>query len=93
MTLAKYQGREGHGEFRPMTFEEAKRLRYGQHVWFRSIQGDARRAKINGAPKTWKRDATRIEIPAKYGMYEYATFDAQDIADGRLLVEVAEQTA
>ena len=87
-TIKKYAGREGEGTFRAMTFEEAKALSYGQHVWFRSIQGDAKRFKVNGAPKTWKRDTTRIEIPAKYGLYEYATFDALDIASGRLLVVV-----
>ena len=87
-TLKKYAGKEGEGKFRPMTFDEAKALSYGQHIWFVSLSGDARQIKVNGAPKTWKRDATRIEVPAKYGMYEYATFDARDIANGRLLVEV-----
>jgi len=90
ITLKKYAGKEGEASFRPMTLEEAKQLRYGQHVWFRAVQGDARRVKVNGAPKTWKRDATRIEVPVKYGMYEYSTFDARDIADGRLLIEVTE---
>lgn len=87
-TLPKYNGREGTGTFRVMTFDEAKQLRYGQHVWFVANSGDARRIKVNGQPKTWKRDATRIEVPLKYGMYEYATFDSRDIANGRLLVEL-----
>ena len=88
MTLPKYAGKRGQGEFRAMSLEEAKALHYGQHVWFLAVQGDAREAKVNGAPKTWKRDASRIEVPVKYGMYEYSTFDAGDIANGRLLVEV-----
>lgn len=29
----------------------------------------ARRVKVNGAVRTWKRDANRIEVPVKYGMY------------------------
>ena len=86
--LPKYDGREGRGTFRAMTLDEAKRLQYGQHIWFVSMSGDARRVKVNGAPKTWKRDASRVEVPVKYGMYEYARFDARDIAGGRLLIEV-----
>jgi hypothetical protein len=27
-TLAKYKGKDGHAQFRAMTFEEAKALRY-----------------------------------------------------------------
>lgn len=55
------------------------------HVWFLSIQGQARRAKVNGKVRTWKRDTRRVELPVKYGLYEYATFDAADIGAGRLL--------
>lgn len=88
MTYQKYQGREGTGEFRPMTLEEARQLRYGQHVWFSAVQGDARRAKVNSQPKTWKRSPERIEVSVKYGLYEYAKFDASDIGNGRLLVEL-----
>lgn len=87
MTLKKYNGREGSGEFRAMTFAEAKQLSYGQHIWILSLSGDARRVKVNGAPKTWKRDLTRLEIPVKYGMYEFTTFTETDVANGRLLVE------
>ena len=88
ITLKRYQGREGEGQFRPMTLDEVKQLTYGQHVWFRAVQGDARRAKVNGAPKTWKRDATRVELPLKYGLYEYARMYESDVAQGRILVEV-----
>jgi len=90
MKLQKYAGKEGTGEFRVMTLDEAKQLTYGQHIWFVGLKGDARRIKVNGAPKTWKRDTNRVEVPAKYGMYEYATFDTADILAGRLLVEVSQ---
>lgn len=86
--LKKYAGREGNGNFRAMTFEEASALTYGQQIWMLSVNGDARRVKVNGQPKRWKRDATRIEVSLKYGMYEYARFDERDISQGRLLVEV-----
>lgn len=84
--LQRYGGREGEGDFRAMTLAEAKALHSGQHVWVLARQGDARRAKVNGAPRTWKRDPSRVEIPLKYGMYEYATFNEDDVAKGRLLV-------
>lgn len=88
MKREKYCGSRGTGEFRPMTFQEAVRLKYGQEIWFVSFIGDARRCRVNGAVKTWKRDATRLAIPMKYGIREWATFTQQDIADGRLLVEI-----
>lgn len=91
MTLTKYNGREGSGEFRAMTLEEAKGLRSGQHVWFRSLGArTAVRVKVNGAPKRWKRSLDRIEIPVKYGLYEYARVNNSDIEAGVLLVEVGE---
>jgi hypothetical protein len=59
------------------------------HVWFLSITNDARQAKVNGKVRTWKRDLTRIEVPVKYGLYEYYTFDKHDIEAGRLLVRLS----
>ncbi len=56
------------------------------HVWFVSIQGTARQAKVNGKVRTWKRDANRVELPIKYGMYEYATITQDDINNGRLIM-------
>lgn len=66
------------GTYRSITLEEAKSLRYGQRHLFIDIKGNVRELKINGAPKTWKRDKSRIEIPCKYGMYEYYTFGKSD---------------
>jgi hypothetical protein len=56
------------------------------HIWFKSLDGTARRAKVNGKVRTWKRDPGRIEIPVKYGMYEYGVFSASDI--DRILIEI-----
>lgn len=56
------------------------------HITFLSTDGTARTAKVNGAVRTWKRDANRVEVPVKYGMYEYGTFYASDI--GRILIPV-----
>lgn len=78
-------------EYRPMTVAEAKALTYGQHVTFLANDGTARDCKVNGAPKTWKRDPSRVEVPIKYGMYEYARFSSQhDGTMERLLVLVSE---
>ncbi len=87
ITLKKYAGKRGEATFRPMTLDEAKSLSYGQHVWFRAMQGDAREAKVNGQPKTWKRDTSRVLVSLKYGLYEYATFSESEL--DRLLVETA----
>lgn len=90
MTLQKYDGREGTGTFRKMTLAEAKSLQYGEHIWFHSIQGDARRAKVNGKPKTWKRKPD-VEVPIKYGLYEYTRVLFQETGNHYpvdLLVEV-----
>jgi len=56
--------------YRPMTLEEAKSLPYGRLLHALAHNGVIRRVRANGAVKTWKRDASRIEVPLKYGMYE-----------------------
>ena len=61
-------------DYRPMTFEEAKTLKVGDEVYFLAQDGTARRIRVSGQPKTWKRDPNRFEIPMKYGMYESARF-------------------
>ncbi len=84
-----YGGREGKAKFRTMTLEEAKLLTYGEHIWFISNDGSARRVKINGRPQVWKRAPWRIRVPVKYGMYEYDEFREHDFgANGRALVKI-----
>uniref|UniRef100_A0A6M3LC62 Uncharacterized protein n=1 Tax=viral metagenome TaxID=1070528 RepID=A0A6M3LC62_9ZZZZ len=51
---------------------------------FVSATGEYRRCKINGRVRTWKTDPNRIEVPAKYGLYEYDTFRWSAIADRAL---------
>jgi hypothetical protein len=57
------------------------------HIWVRTAQGTAKTVKVNGAVRTWKRDPNRIEVPCKYGLYEYFTLQAQDISDVLIPVE------
>jgi len=61
-----------------MTREEAKALSYGDHVLFLDRNNHWINVKVNGKPRTWKRDPLRVEVPLKYGMYEYfsACFDS-----------------
>jgi hypothetical protein len=87
--MAKYRGREGRGTFRPMTLSEVLALRPGQEIWFRTMLGDARRAKVNGRIKTWKRTPGKFVLPLKYGLYEYCHIGNALIS--RLMVEVEEK--
>src|SRR6516162_10904468 len=71
--------------FRRMTLAEAKALSSGDHIWFIAIDGTARRLKVNGRVRRWRRSPDRFEVPVKYGMREYAAFDNTDLI--RMLVE------
>ena len=59
-----------------MDIEQAKQLRYRQVV---IDQRDKRRWYVNGKVRTWKKDATRIEIPVKHGLYAYGTIVGSDL--------------
>ena len=72
-------------QFRPMTLDEIKALGYGDHAWIIANDGTARRVKINGTIKRWKRESDRVEVPIKYGLYEYARWNTAE-ALARLLV-------
>lgn len=52
-----------------------------QHITVRDRNGYARQVKVNGKVRTWKRDANRVEVPFKYGLYEYGVLQARDITD------------
>ena len=56
------------------------------HITVLDTRGQSRTVKVNGKVRTWKRDAGRIEVPYKYGMYGYGTFTADDL--GRILIPV-----
>ncbi len=59
---------------RAMSLQEAKALDSGSHIEFRSVNGDLRTCKVNGAPKVWKTRPLDVDVPVKYGMYEFSTF-------------------
>jgi len=59
-----------------MNLQEAKNLQYGEHIIHIETN---RRFKVNGKPKTWKRNLERVLIPVKYGLYVYGYFDETEI--------------
>ncbi len=81
--LPLYGGKKGTARFRvPQTIDQMDSYcSTCSHIWVRTRHGDARRVKINGSVRRWKRDRTRIEVPCKYGLYEYFTLTARDIND------------
>lgn len=57
-----------------ITLAQAKRL--GGHDVVYEIgeylsDGSPRAWRVNGMPKTWKKDPTRVEVPLKFGLYAF----------------------
>lgn len=64
-----------------LTVEQAKVLRIGQYVYHmekKNADGSPMRARVLSV-KTWKRDAGRVLVSAKRGLYDYAKFDESEI--------------
>ena len=72
-----------------MTLEQAKQLQYGDVIYYR-FGRSIRRYKVNGKPKTWKRDPNRIEVPIKYGLYTYDRMYTHHLPNFYLTHEEAE---
>jgi hypothetical protein len=72
--------------YRSITLNEAKNL--SGHAKILDRHGKVRDIKINGKVKRWKREPDRIEIPCKYGLYEYFTLTNRDYTD--IVVEIHE---
>ena len=69
---------------RPMHIDELKRLSYGDHVLVSTGYFGQNRlnglvsVKVNGRPKVWKTRPDDVDIPIKYGLYEYARVEYRD---------------
>jgi hypothetical protein len=64
-----------------MNIQEAKTLKQGQIIYHsekKNADGTPMRARITSI-KTWKRSPERIELKVKRGLYEYATFNQDEI--------------
>ena len=62
--------------FRNLTRDEILGLSGHCKVILRN--GRVGEVKINGKVRTWKRDQDRVEVPIKYGMYEFHTVDLNE---------------
>ena len=63
---------------RPMTFEEALKLKRGDECLFHANDGSARRVRVSGQLKTWKTRPGDLSFPVKYGMWESAKVEWKD---------------
>jgi hypothetical protein len=55
-----------------LTLEQAKALRTGDTVYCLyscNRKGEPHKVRVNGAVRTWKRDANRVQVPWKHGLY------------------------
>jgi hypothetical protein len=57
-----------------ITLDEAKQLQYGDIL----IDDRNRRWKVSGKVQTWKRDANRVRVPLKHGLYSYDSLNTSD---------------
>jgi len=65
-----------------ITLEQAKNLQHGEilyHPSNRNSDGSPQRWRVNGKPKTWKRDPSRVRVPVKYGLYSYDHLTEHDL--------------
>lgn len=65
-----------------ITLKQAKGLKLGQtlhHVTNKNADGTPQRWRVNGKPKTWKRDQGRVEVPLKHGLYTYGRLTEDDL--------------
>lgn len=65
------------GEGRILTLEELKHITQST-VYIKAQCGCFLRTRINGQPKTWKRQPDKVQIPYKYGLYEYGYITERD---------------
>jgi hypothetical protein len=58
-----------------ITLEEAKLLRYGDILIYKTMYIDGKmkdhRWKVNGKAITWKRNKDRVKVPLKHGLFDY----------------------
>lgn len=58
-----------------ITLDEAKALLPGRilyEMYSHNADGTPCRWRVNGKVKTWKQDQSRVQVPVKHGLYDYA---------------------
>ena len=63
---------------RKLTLTEMQSPNIPSHVYIQGQCGCYCIVKVNGKPKTWKRSPERVQIPYKYGLYEYGYITERD---------------
>lgn len=61
-----------------ITLEEAKQLKRREVL----VDSNGKRWYVNGKVVTWRRDANRIYVPLKHGLYSYSHLVTDDFTDG-----------
>lgn len=67
-----------------ITLEQAKQLRYRETIYSvmdKNADGTPQRWRVNGKVQLWKRDAGRIRIPIKRGLYENSYLTENNLGD------------
>jgi hypothetical protein len=65
-----------------ITLEQAKSLKPGTvlyHTENRNADHTPQRWRVNGKPKTWKTDPSRVQVPVKHGMYNFGYLTEDDL--------------
>ena len=65
-----------------ITLEQAKRLTYHQTIYevgAYNAGGTAKRWRVNGKVKTWKRSPDRVQVPLKHGLYSYGYLTEENL--------------
>jgi hypothetical protein len=69
---------------RGITLKQAKSLGYGDHIYARNqfnADGSQMRFKVNGKPKTWKKEPNRVRVSLKRGLYEHLHMTENDLGE------------
>lgn len=69
---------------RALTIKQAKALRLGDHLYHRRLRnrdGTPMRFKVNGKPRTWKRQPGHVVISLKHGLWSYLSIHEGEFKD------------
>lgn len=61
-----------------LTLKQAKNLKHGDtlyHLINNNSDGTPQRWRVNGKPKTWKKDESKVRVPVKNGLKHFGTLD------------------
>lgn len=66
-----------------ITLERLKSLERGDVICIPPTKRNpnVERWRVNGKVQTWKRDASRVRVPVKHGLYAYAQITEQKLDD------------